>query len=119
MGLESLTVWLEAAPKALVYVAFLLAIGACAVKWLVLPRADVTADARDACEDRLARVLLTANAAAVLALLLRLFAHTFAAFGAAEWLSAESLRVIAVESRWGEGWRLQLICAGVSLAAAL
>ena len=119
MAPDSLTVWLEAAPKALVYLALLLAVGACAVKWLVVRRADVTPDERDACERRLARLLLTANAAAVLALLLRLLAHTFAAFGAADWLSAESLRVIAVESRWGESWRLQLTCAGVSLAAAL
>ena len=118
MAPASLTVWLEAAPKAFVYIAFLLAVGACAVKWLVVRRADVTVDERDACERRLARLLLTANAAAVLALLLRLLAHTFAAFGAADFLSAESLRVIAVESRWGESWRLQLTCAGVSLAAA-
>jgi putative copper export protein len=119
MAPESLTVWLEAAPKALVYIAVLLAVGACAVKWLVVPRADVAPEQRDACEHRLARVLLTATAAAVLALLLRWLAHTFAAFGPADWRTGESLRVIAVDSQWGEGWRLQLICAGLGFAAAL
>jgi putative copper export protein len=119
MAPESLTVWLEAAPKAVVYAALLLAMGACAVKWLVVGRADLASDQREACERRLGRVLLAANGAAVFALLFRLLAHTFAAFGAADWLSAESLRVIALESQWGGGWRLQVICAGVALSAAL
>jgi putative copper export protein len=119
MPLDSMTVWLEAAPKALVYVALLLAVGACGVRWFVQPRTLLSERTDDRSERRLARLLLAATALLALGLLLRLLAHTFAAFGAGEWRSLESLRVIAVESRWGTAWRLQMLCAIVALAAAL
>ena len=51
--------------------------------------------------------------------MLRLVAHTAAAFGVAESLSIESIRVIALESRWGDGWRLQMLAAAVAVSAAV
>ena len=117
MTLDTLPVWLEAAPKAIVYLSLVLAIGTCAVRWFVLPRAGLAASVRDLAERRLARVLLTAYSATVLGLVVRLLSHTFAAFGD-EWRSVESLRVIALESRWGSGWQLQAACAAAALLSA-
>lgn len=99
----------EALPKALWYIAVQLAVGVSTARWL-LARAQATAPhAPDAAgESRLAMVAMAAGGAAVVALALRLWGHTAAAFGAdGAWL-AENLRTIAIESRWGWAWRVQL-----------
>lgn len=63
---------------------------------------------------RLARVL---PLLLLLALALRLWVQTAAAFGQSEAWILENLRVIAFESRWGRGWRLQVFAAAIMLAA--
>jgi putative copper resistance protein D len=120
MTLDSLPGWLEAAAKAGVYMALLLLVGACGVRWLVLPRVrGLPADELHRCEQRLARVALTTALTLTGALVLRLAAHTTAVFGFAESLSIEAFRVVALQSRWGAGWRQQVLAATVALAAAL
>jgi putative copper export protein len=119
MALDSL-VWVEAAPKVLVYVGLLLGVGACGVKRLVLPRVEgLAGGAFDACDRRLARLLRTAATVAAVGLGWRLLAHTYAVFGAEEWLSVQSLWVIGVESRWGRGWRVEAFSVAVWLSATL
>jgi copper transport protein len=61
------------------------------------------------------RLALAAAAGAIVALVLRAFAHTHAAFGE-EAFSWESFRTVAIESRWGTRWRWQLVSAVVALA---
>jgi putative copper export protein len=96
-----------------------LTLGASAVRWLMLPRlGQERADEARACEERLAGLALAATIALVIGLALRLFAHTAAAFGLAESLSIEALRVIGIESRWGGGWRVQMLAAVVALMGA-
>ncbi len=111
---------LEAIARGTLYLAFLPVVGACAFRWFLLPRADpgiVTTRTFEALEQSVVRVGLIAAALLLLAVLLRAWAHTAAAFGAAEALSWESLRVVTVESRWGAQWRPQLLAsAGVMLA---
>jgi putative copper export protein len=116
MALEALTLWLEAVPKAFVYIALPLGVGACSVRWFVLPRADLSSNQREERERRLARLASISFIVLVVALVVRLLAHTYAAFGSA---SLESLRVIALESGWGEGWRWQIVCGLAALVSAL
>lgn len=61
----------------------------------------------------------SASAALVVATLVRAWAHTAAAFGVTDASSWENLRLIALESRWGEGWRLQALGAVLLAAGAL
>jgi putative copper export protein len=53
------------------------------------------------------------------ALSLRLLTQTAAAFGAASAWVPDNLRVIALESRWGNGWRPQMVAAMGMLGASL
>jgi putative copper export protein len=120
MAVSVFPLLLEAASKVLVYGSLLLAVGVCAVRWLLLTRArGVSADEVRDSERRLARLILIATVSLTVALLFRLAAHTVAAFGAAEAMSIESIRVIALESRWGGGWRLQILAAAVAVSAGL
>ena len=58
-------------------------------------------------------------AALILAsLLLRLWVQTASAFGTADAWLLDNLRVIALESRWGQGWRLQMLAAVALCGAA-
>jgi putative copper export protein len=117
MTLDSLPGWLEAAAKAGVYLALLLAVGACGVRWLLLPRVrDLPSGTIVECERQLAHVVLAAALTLTLALVLRLAAHTTAVFGFAEAATVEALRVVAIDSRWGSGWRIQFLSA-VALSA--
>jgi putative copper export protein len=54
----------------------------------------------------------------VCALGLRLWVQTMAAFGYADALAFENLRVIAIESRWGQNWQLQMLAALVLVLSA-
>lgn len=120
MPLNSLPLWMEAAAKAVVYIALLLAVGAGGVRWLLLPRARGLSEGElQRYEQRLARLVLTAALALTGALALRLAAHTTAVFGFAESLSIEAFRIVALESRWGSGWRLQMLGAVAAVSAAL
>jgi putative copper export protein len=111
-----LYVW---APKALVYGLGQLAIGITVVRRLAphpKPESATWLHELDAWLVRLARLV---SFLLVAALIVRLWVQTASAFGTSEaWLPA-NLRVIALESRWGNGWRLQMLSAAVMLGAAL
>lgn len=114
------SVALEAAPKAAWYLAVLLVVGAFVVRSLVLPQVQASAADAGAAERRLGRLALTAAFILAVALLVRLVAHTAAAFGVAGSLSsADALRTIALESQWGGGWRAQAGAGVLVLAAAI
>jgi copper transport protein len=67
----------------------------------------------------LARLALIVSCLLVAALLLRAWAQTAAAFGVQEAWLPENLRLIAFESRWGAGWRLQMFAALAMLGTTL
>ncbi len=105
----------EAAPKAAFYVAVAIAIGVTVTRWL-MGRAFLTDTSAGS---RLSTLAVAAGAGLLVATLLRLIGHTIAAFGPADAWSTESIHLIAMESRWGESWRLQLLTASAFLAAAI
>jgi putative copper export protein len=119
MTLDSLPFWLETASKALVYAALLLAIGSLSVRWLLLPRLSNPLPGDLAtCERLLAQLALITSIALVAGLSFRLITHTAAAFGFAESVSFGALRVIGIDSRWGAGWRIQMLAALAALSGA-
>lgn len=107
------SVALEAVPKALAYVASIIAVGVCTARWLFRGRvqAAVSATAGSGVELALHRAAAWAAGGLLLGLLWRAWAHTVVSFGFWESFSAESLRTIAWESQWGEAWTLQLAAA--------
>ncbi len=111
----------EAAPKALLYASLLPALGACAARWVLLPRLGVVlSEAAFARVERsLGRIGLASAIVVLAATLLRAWTHTVAAFGVADALSWEAVRVIAFESRWGSGWTLQAAAAALLAASYL
>ena len=112
--------WLEIAAKVLAYGAVLLTFGCAVTRLLLLPRVvpQGTAQADDAVR-RLAATQVAAAGVLLLALALRAFGHTVAAFELPDALSIENLRIIALESRWGEGWRQQVLASMLLLGCAL
>ncbi|MQA28478.1 MAG: hypothetical protein GEU82_01390 [Luteitalea sp.] len=113
--MDVLSLALEAAPKALVYAATMLAIGACVARALFRLRVTqlVAAGDRHTFESALTRVVVAAAAGLVVALALRAWAHTAAAFGLPGSFSWENLYLIAAESRWGESWQKQIAASVV------
>jgi copper transport protein len=111
----------EAGPKALLYAALLPALGACAARWLLVPRlrAALTPAALAAVERSLGHVGLASALAVLAATLLRAWTHTVAAFGFSEAQSWEAIRLIAFESRWGGNWILQVAAAAALVASYL
>lgn len=108
--MDPLSLALEAAPKALVYSAVLLAVGACVARALQVrsggsdwPRDDAVGVER-AC----GHLAITAALLLVLALPLRAWAHTAVAFGIPDAFAWTNLRLIAWESDWGSGWQRQM-----------
>lgn len=116
---ESFGTVLESAAKALFYAATLASIGVCAARWRLAPALPPSVSSRHlpGLLSRLARVGAAAGGLAVAASLVRVWAHTATAFGLDEALSWENVRVIAVDSRWGSGWRLQVIAASLVTVA--
>jgi copper resistance protein D len=111
---------LEAAPKAVLYAALLLAIGACAARWLLRAHTPgSSADREEDFERRLSRVLGVAAAFVLLALALRVWTHTMAVFGLPEGLEWDRIRLVALQSRWGSGWRLQAVAASALVVSTL
>lgn len=108
---------LEVVAKLAAYLAVVVAIGRLGAAWVARRVGDTPA----AIDESLATI--TASAGTLLAAtLVRAWAHTAAAFGRGEAWVWENLRLIAFESRWGEGWRLQaasalLLCVGAAAAA--
>jgi len=117
-------VTLESATKVGLYLGLLLAIGVVSAYWCVLRRAALDSDAawQTDAESRLRVIGLCASSIAVTALAGRAWAHTASAFGFADAWSLNALRTIVVQSRWGLGWRWQLVsalgCAGLFGLAA-
>ena len=111
----------EAAPKVVLYAALLPALGACAARWVLLPRlGDVlSAAALARVESSLGRIGLASAIVVLAATLLRAWTHTVAAFGFADARSWEAVRLIAFESRWGSGWTLQAAAAALLAASYL
>lgn len=112
--------WLEIAAKVLAYVAVLLTLGCAVTRLLLLPR--VASPGSASWDDAVTRVAGTQVAGAsvlLLALLLRAFGHTVSAFELPDALSLENLRIIALESRWGEVWRQQVLASTLLLGGCL
>jgi putative copper export protein len=111
---------LEAAPKAVLYGALLLAIGACAARWLLRARApDSSAGHGEDFERRLSRVLVVSAAFLLVALAFRVWTHTMTVFGVPEGLEWDRIQLVAFQSRWGSLWRLQAIAALAVVASTL
>jgi putative copper export protein len=112
--------WIEIVAKVLAYGAVLLTFGCSVTRLVLLPR---VASARTApWEDGARRLAATQVAAAsvlLLALLLRAFGHTVSAFELPDALSLENLRIIALESRWGEAWRQQVMASMLLFGCSL
>ena len=109
---------LEAAPKAVLYGALLLAIGACMARWLLRARAPGSDDRGTDFERRLSRVLVVAAAFVTVAIALRAWTHTMAVFGLPDGLDWDRIQLVAFQSRWGGGWRLQALATSALLASA-
>ena len=96
----------EAFARALVYIPAILLLGSISYRWVYV---DSKLE-----EKWLGRLAFLAASALVLAIGLRAVAHDYAAFGEDAW-SWESLRLIVIESRWGQRWRWQLVAAVISV----
>lgn len=112
-------VFLEAGAKALLYASLLIAIGASALRWLLLPRAagELGPQRVLSIEESIARLALGAAVAALAACVLRVWTHTVSAFGFDGAGSWDSIKLIALESCWGQNWKLQTAAALVLVAA--
>jgi putative copper export protein len=110
----------EAFPKTLLYMAALAAIGV-PVARVLLERAagHVQPDTTGEIEARLRRLARGAAFFALATLIARAWAYTASAFGPAEAVQWENLRLIVIESRWGAAWRWQAAAGVVLVAAAL
>ena len=111
-------VWLEASAKAVLYGSLLVLIGASALHWLLLPRCTLELGARTEMLSRSgARISLWAAIISLCASLFRAWTHTVAAFGFGDsgW---GNLKLIALQSRWGHSWQLQLAAVAIVVIAS-
>lgn len=108
---------LEAAAKSLTYVFEQLAIGVVVVRYLHLGAVSGTPTADF--ERWLRRMARVASSLLLASICLRLWAHTAAAFGTADAWRSENLELIALQSRWGRGWRVQALSIVASCGAAI
>ncbi len=113
-------VLLEAGAKALLYASLLVAIGASALRWLLLPRAtnELGPHRILSIEQSIARLALGAAALALVACIVRVWTHTVSAFGFDGAGSWDTIKLIALESRWGQSWKLQTAAALILLVAS-
>lgn len=111
---------LAAVSKAAAYALGQLAIGVGIVRRLARPAGgNGPGPGRVPLDAWLGRLAGVVSVLLVIALSVRLWAQTASAFGPSDAWSVESLRVIALESRWGSGWRMQMMAATALLVAAL
>jgi putative copper resistance protein D len=111
---------LEASPKAVLYGALLLAIGACAARWLLQAHTgDSSANRGEDFERRLCRVLVVAAVSVLVALVLRAWTHSMVVFGLPDGLQWDGIQLVAFQSAWGSGWRLQALAASVLVVSTL
>ncbi len=104
----------EALPKVLVYASTQLVVGISTARLLLWQASRRAVDKSDILERRLVRIARIATSLILAALLARLAAHTFVSMGD---LHAESVRLIALDSRWGSSWRIQISAAILQLGA--
>src|SRR5262245_53961530 len=107
----------EAAAKTLIYASLLLAIGASGARWLLAPRLASQPNHHADFERRLAAIGTVAACVMFAAQIIRAIAHTASAFGWSDAFTWSQFSVIALESRWGGSWRVQLVAGGLLLAA--
>jgi putative copper export protein len=105
----------EALPKAACYISLAIIIGLVVVRWMLGRAAGTPAEAVGS----LSALAVLAAGALAFSSLMRLIGHTVAAFGPADALAWENLRLIAIESRWGMSWQIQFFAASLVLAAAI
>jgi putative copper export protein len=105
-------VLIEAGPKFFLYASLLVVVGASALRWLLLPRASAELGSPTVrmIEVSSARLAFVASVFALISSLLRAWTHTVAAFGFTE-SSLDNIKLIAIQSRWGHEWRVQLLAA--------
>lgn len=110
--MPDVAVLLEAGAKFFLYASLLVVVGASGLRWLLLPRvsAELGPDGVGAIEQSGARLALVASVCAVGSCGLRVWTHTVAAFGFTD-ASLDNMKLIALQSRWGQGWRVQLAAA--------
>jgi putative copper export protein len=106
----------EATAKAFIYAATLLAVGTCTTHWSLTLRLRripflPARSSSNPFDRELARVGLIASTLLVASLLVRLWAHTYSAFGWSESLTWNRLQLMALQSRWGNGWGVQILLA--------
>ena len=106
------TVQLEAGVKVFLYASVLLVIGASGLRWLLLPRASAELGElrMRLIERKSAGLALVASLCALGSCAARLWTHTAAAFGLSE-TNLDNLKLIALQSRWGQGWRVEVAAA--------
>ena len=103
---------LEAVTNAAMYAALVLAVGACASYWLLLPRLDGAGmGSATALRRRVSTIASRAAVVFLVAVVSRLLAHAISVFGASEAFSWTQISLIAFQSRWGGGWRVQAVGA--------
>ncbi|MGE0464602.1 MAG: copper resistance D family protein [Vicinamibacterales bacterium] len=111
---EQLT--LETGPKLIAYLATLVCTGATVTMALAGGPAARWAD--DSIAGRARPLAVAAGLLAVVALGLRAVAHAVLVAGSLDALDADTLRLVTVESRWGGGWRWQVLTAVAATFAA-
>jgi putative copper export protein len=102
-------------PKAIVLGLAQLGLGIAVARWLASPSPSGTRSEWDSWLARLGRAVAGLLAAALIA---RLWVQTASAFGPNEAFKLDNLQVIALESRWGAGWRMHVIAGAAMLASA-
>ena len=116
---ESFALVLLAAAKWITYAGLVGLTGAVAIRRLLPSPAGAPGPAGGSV-DRRVRAVAAVSAAALLAgAAARLYAQTWSVFGLDEAVTPELVRVIAVESRWGSGWRPQAAFAALAALAAV
>lgn len=103
-------------PKAAVYLFGQLAIGAVIVRRLA---AGADGGASPGIDAWLLTVARAVAALLLAALAFRLVTQTVAAFGPSDAWTVENLRIVAIDSRWGRMWRLQLAAAAIMVVATV
>ena len=115
-----LTASLEPIANVGTYASLLIVVGVCAARWAILPgvQTDVPVIVVASVERWWAKLGLGMSALLVASLLVRAWAHTATAFGLSDSFSTSNLHLIAIESRWGTAWRIQLLGALALVAAS-
>jgi copper transport protein len=119
---ESLALVYLSLAKWLTYLGFLGLTGAVAGELWVRPRAAFSVGRREeilgAVSDRFCGVAYVSVGLLLVATVARLYAQTYSAFGVEEPVTGELVRVVALESRWGELWMPQVVVTIMAIVSA-